>query len=55
MSTRNRVLIKLTEDQRKEIIEKLGKEVTYLIFRLVGGSQILVDASDAPDIVNERC
>jgi hypothetical protein len=55
MLSSDRVTIKLTEEQRKEIKERLGREVTYIIFRLVGGSQVLVEASDAPDTFDGRC
>ena len=55
MFSSQRVTIKLTDEQRKEIKEQLGREVTYIIFRLVGGSQILVEASDALDTFDGRC
>jgi hypothetical protein len=54
MSTGKLVTIKLTDEQRKEVQEKLEKEVTYVILRLVGGTAILAEASDAPDELDDR-
>ncbi len=48
------VTIKLTDEQRKEVWEKLDKEVTYVILRLVGGSVILAEVSDASDEFDGR-
>jgi hypothetical protein len=47
MSTGKLVMIKLTDEQRSEVQKKLGKEVTYVILRLVGGSVIMAEVSDA--------
>jgi len=55
MSSRRRVVIKLTNEQQNEIKAELGKEVTHVIFQLVGGSQLIVDAFEAPDTVDENC
>ncbi len=50
MSSRKKVIIKLTDEQRNEIESKLGKEATHIIFQLIGGSQLIVDIYDIPDI-----
>ena len=50
----NLVTIKLTDEQRREVQDKLGKEVTYVILRLVGGSVILAEVSDASDGFDDR-
>ena len=54
MSTGKIVMIKLTDEQRKEVREKLGKEVTYVTLRLLGGSVILAETSDASDGIDDR-
>lgn len=54
MSTGKLVMIKLTDEQRGEVKEKLGKEVTFVILRLVGGSTILAEVSDASDELDDR-
>ena len=49
MSSRKKVLIKLTDDQRNKIKAELDKDVTHVIFQLIGGSHLVVDASDVLD------
>ena len=55
MSSRKQVVIKLTDQQRQQLKEALGKEVTFVIFRLLGGSQVLAEVSDASDAFDGRC
>ena len=55
MSPRKQVLIKLTDEQRNEVQEVLGKEVTYVLLRLIGDSVILAEASDASEGFDDRC
>jgi len=52
--SRKQVLIKLTDEQRREVQEKLGKDVTYVILRLVGNSVILAEVSDASGELDGR-
>lgn len=54
MASRKTLLINLTDDQRDEVRTEFGKEVTSIIFRLVGGSQLIVDISDVAITVEER-
>ena len=49
MSSRKKVIIKLTDEQRDQIRIALDKEVTHVIFQLIGGSHMIVDIFDAPD------
>lgn len=51
MSLRKKVIIELTEQQRNEIKAELGKEVAHIVFQLIGGSQLIVDIYDIPDII----
>ena len=53
MTPRKRVIIKLSDKQQEEIKNALGREVTLVIFQLVGGSQLIVEASDIPDEVSK--
>jgi len=41
--SRKQVLIKLTEEQSREVQEMLGKEVTYVLLRLIGESVIFAE------------
>ena len=54
MSARKRVIIKLTDEQREQIRIVLGREVTHVIFQLIGGSHIIVDVPDMPDATDDR-
>lgn len=55
MSTGKLVMIKLTDEQRREVQERLGKEVTFVILHLIGGSVIMAEASDAsPEELDDR-
>ena len=54
MSGRKRVIIKLTAEQQDQIKIALGKEVTHVIFQLIGGSHIIVDVPDMPDTTDDR-
>jgi hypothetical protein len=54
MSSRKRVIIELTDEQQKKIKTELGKEVIYVIFQLIGGSQLIIDASDATATADGR-
>jgi hypothetical protein len=54
MSARKRVIIKLTDEQQEQIKLVLGKEVTHVIFQLIGGSHIIVDVPDIPDATDDR-
>jgi hypothetical protein len=54
MSGRKRVMIQLTDEQKEQIKQTLGKEVTHVIFQLIGGSHIIVDVPDMPDTVDDR-
>ena len=54
MSARKRVIVKLTDDQQEQIKLVLGKEVTHVIFQLIGGSHIIVDIPDMPDTTDDR-
>ncbi len=55
MSSRKQVLIKLTDEQSREVQEMLGKEVTYVLLRLIGDSVIFAEVSDASEGLDERC
>lgn len=54
MSARKRVIIKLTDEQREQIRVEFGKEVTHVIFQLIGGSHIIVDVPEIPDATDDR-
>ena len=54
MSPRKRVIIKLTDEQQEQIRVVLGKELTHVIFQLIGGSHIIVDVPDMPDTTDDR-
>ena len=54
MASRKTLLINLTDEQRDEVRTEFGKEVISVIFRLVGGSQLIVDISDVAITVDER-
>lgn len=47
MSVNKKIVIKLTDEQRKEVQEQLGKEVTHITLQLVAGIVILAEASEA--------
>ena len=51
--SRKQVLIKLTEEQRREVQEMLGKEVTYVLLRLIGDSVIFAEVSDTSEGLDE--
>jgi hypothetical protein len=55
MSPHKQVVIKLTDQQRQQLEDALGKEVTFVIFRLLGGSQVIAEVSDASDTFDGRC
>jgi DNA-binding MarR family transcriptional regulator len=44
MSSRREIIVKLTEEQRKEIHEKLDKEVTHVKLSLAPGAVIFAEA-----------
>jgi hypothetical protein len=52
--TRRKVIIELTDEQRNEIREELGRELTHVTIQLVGGCQLIVDAFEAADAVDEK-
>jgi hypothetical protein len=54
MSGRKRVIVKLTDEQQEQIKLVLGKEVTHVIFQLIGGSHIIVDVPDIPETTDDR-
>jgi hypothetical protein len=54
MSSRKQSIIKLTDAQRDQVKRDLDKEVTFVIIRLVGGSHMIADVSDAPDSADGR-
>ena len=43
MSPQKQVLIKLTDEQQKEVQEKLGKEVTHITIKLISGIVLLAE------------
>jgi hypothetical protein len=49
MSARKQIVIKLTEDQRREVREKLDKEVTHIKLSVVTGAVIFAEAFDLPE------
>lgn len=55
MLSRKQVLIKLTEEQRSEVQEMLGKEVTNVLLRLIGDSVIFAEVSDTSEGLDECC
>ncbi len=54
MSLNKQVMIKLTDEQQKEVKEQLGKEVTHVLFQLVSGLVILAEVTDPPDPFDGR-
>ena len=46
MSSRKQIVIKLTEEQRQEVREKLDKEVTHIKLSVVTGAVIFAEAVD---------
>ena len=54
MSARKRVIIKLTDEQQEQIRVVLGRDVTHVIFQLIGGSHIIVDVPDMMDTADDR-
>lgn len=49
MSSPKQVVITLTEEQRREIREKLDKEITHLKLWLVPGTVVLAETISQPD------
>lgn len=49
MSARKQILIKLTEEQRQEVREKLDKEVTHIKLSVVTGAVVFAEAFDLPE------
>ena len=49
MSTGKLLLVKLTEEQRDEIREKLDKEVTHIKLSVVTGAVIFAEALELPE------
>jgi hypothetical protein len=54
VSPYKQVMIKLTDEQQREVQEHLGKEVTHITFRLVSGIMILAEVADPPDPFDGR-
>jgi len=50
MSARKQVVIKLTDEQRSEVQERLDKEVTHVRLSLAPGAVIFAEAIDAPEV-----
>jgi hypothetical protein len=49
MATGKLLLVKLTEEQREEIREKLDKEVTHIKLSVVTGAVIFAEALELPE------
>lgn len=47
-------MIMLTDEQQQEILEKLGKEVKHVTFRLISGIVLLAEVVDEPDLLDGR-
>jgi hypothetical protein len=54
MSSHKQVVIKLTEDQRSEIREKLEKEVSHIRMWIVPGTVVLAEAISLPESPDVR-
>ena len=48
------MIITLTDEQQKEVLEKLGKEVKHVTFRLVAGIALLAEVADERDPLDGR-
>ena len=49
MSLYNEVIIQMTEEQREEIKQRLGREVTQVKFWLVVGAVVLAEVMNQPE------
>ena len=50
MSPRREIIIKMTDKQRKEIYEKLDKEVTHVKISVVTAAVVFAEALELPEV-----